>query len=150
MNRSVLLLLIPMLTLGVFLPHSRVGGSFVEPSGRFLPPHIHLTSDHHHAPGGDHEHHQSGGPSDAEQSETAEFATLSVPFDHDSDAVYFSDSEWTAGRTSVTTRVFPATLVWTTLGPSVCRDSISVCRIDPLPDRYPGLPIYLLIASLRL
>lgn len=137
--------------LGHVLPHSHAGTSVVEPDGHSLRPHIHLSSDHHHNhDDDDHEHHHAGEQSDAEHSETSATATLSVPTDHDSDAVYLSDSDWTASRTVGTTQVDSAALVWTSLAPSFDCDSRPGCRCGDPPDRYAGLPIYLLTASLRL
>ena len=162
MNRFVSLLLIPIFMLGHVLPHSHAGTSVVEPNGHSLRPHIHLSSDHHHDDhhhddhddddhdDDDHEHHHAGDQSDGEHSETAATATLSVPTDHDSDAVYFSDSDWTASRTVATTLVDSATVAWTSLAPSFDCDSRPGCRCGDPPDRYAGLPIYLLTASLRL
>ncbi len=152
MNRFVSLLLIPMFMLGHVLPHSHVGGSIVEPNGHSLRPHIHLSSDHHHHHDDvdDHEHRQAGDQADAEHSQTAVAASLSVPIDHDSDAVYLAAANWTASRTIVTTQADSATLDWTTLAPLVDRDSCPGCLIGHQPDRYAGLPIYLRTASLRL
>ena len=151
MPRIVPLLLIPMLVLGQALPHSHAGTDVVEPNGHSLRPHIHLSSDHHHDhDDDDHEHHHAGDQSESEHSQPTAIATLSVPIDHDSDAFYVADADWTAGRSVGTTQVDSATAVWTSLAPSVNRDSRPGCRCDDPADRYAGLPIYLLTASLRL
>ena len=151
MTRVVSLLLIPMFMLGPILPHSHAGTGVNEPDGHSIRPHIHLTGGHHHDhDGDDHDHHHAGEQSESEHSEATAIATLSVPIDHDSDAFYVADTDWTASRTVGKTQVDSAAVVWTSLAPSVDRDSRPSCRCGDPPDRYAGLPIYLLTASLRL
>jgi hypothetical protein len=151
MNRLVSLLLIPIFMLGHELPHSHAGTGVVEPEGHSLRPHVHVSVDHDHDHDDDgHKHHHTGSQSEPDSSETATTATLSVPTDHDSDAVYFVDIDWTASRTVAGPQIDTTTLVWTSLAPSDKRDRRLGCRIVDPPDRYAGLPIYLLTASLRL
>ena len=151
MNRLVSLLLIPMFMLGHMLPQSHAGIGVVEPDGHSLRSHIHLSSDHHHNhDDDDHKHHHAGDQSESEHSESSATATLSVPIDHDSDALYFSDSDWTVSRSVAAKQVASADVVWTSLVQSVGGDSRTGCRCGDPPDRCVGLPIYLLTASLRL
>ena len=151
MNQFVSLLLIPIFMLGHMLPHSHAGTSVVEPNGHSLRPHIHVSSVHHHDHDDeDHGHHHAGDEFDTQNSETAANATLSVPMDHDSDAVFLADADWTASRAVATTHFDSAAVVWTSLAPVYNPDSRPGCTCGDPPDRYAGLPIYLLTASLRL
>lgn len=145
-----------MLMLGHVLPHSHAGTGVVEPDGHSLRSHIHISDRHHHdhdssihADSG-HHHHHAGDQSEADSSETVAGDTLSVPTDHDSDAVYLADTYWTVSRTVVAPQIDSATLVWASVAPPVNRDGRTADRIGDPPDRYAGLPIYLLTASLRL
>lgn len=146
MTRLVSLLLVPFFVLGQALPHSHAGTGVVEPDGHSIRAHIHLSGDHHHDHDGD-EHHQSA---DATGPKTATSAAISVPADHDSDAVYLADTDWTASRTVAAPQVDSTEVVWTSFAPSVGRDISLGWRLDHPPDRYAGLPVYLLTASLRL
>jgi len=151
MNRFVSLLLIPMFMLGHALPHSHAGTGVVEPDGHSLRSHIHVSGGHHHDHDDDgHDHHHAGDPSQPERSEDAGANTLLVPIDHDSDAVYLVDSDWTLSRTVAAPRVDLVTVAWSSPAPSINRVGRLVCRFGDPPDRYAGLPIYLLTASLRL
>ncbi|MGB7324810.1 MAG: hypothetical protein WBD31_08050 [Rubripirellula sp.] len=149
MNRFVSLLLIPMFMLGHALPHSHAGTAVVEPDGHSLRPHIHVSGGHHHDHDDhDHGHHHAGDPSQTECPEDAGTNSLLAPTDHDSDAIYLVDSDWTMSRTVAAPRVDLVTGAWSMPAPSVTRAQLRVG--DDPPDRYAGLPIYLLTASLRL
>ena len=151
MTRLVSLLLVPFFVLGPALPHSHAGTGVVEPDGHSIRAHVHLSGSHHHDHDGDeHGHHQSGDQADASGSKTATSAAFSVSTDHDSDAIYLADTNWTASRTVAAPPVHSAILIWTSLAPSVNRDARIGCRFGHPPDRYARLPIYLLTASLRL
>jgi len=149
MYRVVSLLLIPMFMLGHVLPHSHAGTGVVEPGEHSIRGHIHLVGGHHHDQDGENHEHHHGDQSDATGSKAATSATFSATTDHDSDAVYLAENHWTSSRTTVP-QVDSAVLVWTSFSPSVERDSRMGCRFGDPPDRYAGLPIYLLTASLRL
>jgi hypothetical protein len=154
MNQFVSLLLIPMFMLGHVLPHSHAGTGVVEPDGHSLRPHIHVSGGHQHDHGDDsHVQRHASDQSQAECTEDAETDTLWVPTDHDSDAVYFVDSDWTmsraVSRADASLQSDSATIAWSLPNPSVHRAGRLVCRFGDPPDRYAGLPIYLLAASLR-
>ena len=153
MNRIVSLLLIPMFMLGHVLSHSHAGSGVVEPGGHMARAHVHISGGHQHEHDGhshdgyDHQHHDAGNPADEDRSETARIATLSVPVEHDSDAVYLIETEWTVGRTVAVQQVDSVAFAFAP--PTTCHARLGSRLVEP-PDRYTGLPIYLLTASLRL
>jgi hypothetical protein len=145
MNRLISLLLIPLFMLGQPLPHSHAGTGIIEPDGHSIRPHIHVAGGHSHDTS-DH-HHVHAGQSAADGVVVAVAET--APTDHNSDAIYLVDGKWTASRTVVVSKIVFAELAWTSLAP-VNREVDHACRFSDPPDRYAGLPIYLLTASLRL
>jgi len=134
--------------LGQALPHSHAGTGVVEPDGHSIRAHIHVAGGHHHDHDGG-EHHDDV-QSEATDSRTARSTAFSAATDHDSDAFYLVETNWTASRTVATPQIDSAVLVWTSFVPSVDRDAHEGYRVGNPPDRYAGLPIYLLTASLRL
>ncbi len=150
MTRLVSLLLVPFFVLGQALPHSHAGTSVVEPDGHSIRAHIHVAGGHHHDHDGDEHEHHDGDQSDAAGSKTATSAAVSAATDHDSDAFYLAESNWTASRTVAKPRMDSAVLVWASFAPLMKPDAREVCRLGEPPDRYAGLPVYLLTASLRL
>lgn len=152
MYRCVSLILIPMFLLGHGLPHSHTGSSVVEPNGHSLRPHVHVFSGHHHSHDdeehGDEEHSDSR--LDAKLAATGASAYLTVPSDHDSDAIYCSTAGWTVSRSIAKTQLDCPTPVWTLPSLSIVPVLRTGYRFQSLLDRYAKQPIYLLIASLRL
>jgi hypothetical protein len=148
MARLVSLLLVPFFVLGQALPHSHAGTGMFEPDGHSIRAHIHVAGGHHHDHDGDEHHHVD--QSDATGSRTARSTAFSAATDHDSDAFYLAETNWTASRTVATPQIDSAVLVWTSFVPSVERAAHEGSRFGNPPDRYAGLPIYLLTASLRL
>jgi hypothetical protein len=158
MGRIVSLLLIPMFMLGQALPHSHAGSGVAEPECHSRRPHVHLDFDHHHASDGDdhdhhhasddHGHHHSGQQGDT--SDTDSSAAFSIPLDHDSGAVYFTQTDWTTTRTVASLKVDSSDLLWTSIASLFVCDPRMRNRLSDPPDRYWPRPIYLLTASFRL
>lgn len=147
MNRLVSLLLVPFFVLGQALPHSHAGTGVLQPDGHSTRAHFHLVVGHHQDHDYEHDHHHTGDQAEAGHSESA---ALSVPGDHDSDAIYLADTDWTVSRTVSAPQVDSTAVVWTSFVPSVGREVRLCCRMEHPPDRDAGLPIYLLTGSLRL
>ncbi|EMI57509.1 hypothetical protein [Rhodopirellula sallentina] len=174
MIRLVSLLLIPLFVLGHALPHSHAGTGVVEPDGHSIRAHIHLAGGHHHGhdhanddhdhadsihadndhADNDHDHsvhdHCNGESSDSSESKTQAPASVSVPMDHDSDAIYLADVDGAVSRTVATPRFDSVAQSWEPLVWWISLDKCVRGRYADPPDRYAGLTIYLLTASLRL
>ncbi|WP_231603104.1 hypothetical protein [Neorhodopirellula pilleata] len=172
LNRLLSILLIPLFVLGQALPHSHAGSGMVEPEDHANLPHLHLSSGHshghHHGDGhrhghddghGDHGHaHPSDTPTgqspQAGQSpkagESPQATFMSTPVDHDSDAVYVAQSNNTLGRASHVLQASFASVGVFVEFPADRHDRQWLHRSNQMPDRSTGLPIYLLVASLRL
>lgn len=153
MNRLLSILLIPLFVLGQSLPHSHAGSGVVEPDDHAGRPHVHLSA----GQGNHHEHNVSDGHGhghdlqDEKASDDSPLTgSLSVPVDHDSDAIYVAQSNSTLGRANVVSplsfaiictfvKVFPDRL-----------DRPSLHCSNQISDWSVGLPIYLLVASLLL
>ena len=150
MNRLLSILLIPFFVLGQTLPHSHAGSGMVEREDHASRPHLHLSSADSHDHDGEvdpgHDHHHGGKASD----ESTKTKSLSATLDHDSDAIYVVQSNSTLARSTAFAKlsfVFICTLS------EVFADRLDrpcLHRSNQLPDRSAGLPIYLLVASLRL
>ena len=151
MNRFLSVLLIPLFVLGQALPHSHAGSGMVEPVDHAARPHLHLflghSPDHTHHDDGDHDR-DHGEQVDSVDSTSVHF--LSTHDDHDSDAVYLVKSDTSLSRSLSVERA----------GCPIAFDFVELCFDWPkglafgfanlLPDRPAGLPIYLLVGSLRL
>lgn len=155
MHRFVSLLLIPVFVLGQPLPHSHAGMNGGESEGHSQRPHFHLSVDHHHGHTGEGHHHhhhhhphEQGDPSEL-HAELTFSNVFSIPVDHDSDAVYLADTDWTVSRT-VSVPVVNATIFWIRTVRPIVTNTRADCRQCHPPDRDAGLPVYLLTASLRL
>ena len=151
MRRFVSMLLIPTFALGQALPHSHAGTGVIEPDDHALRPHIHLGLDFHDEDACEEcHHHHAHDVCGSDESDVEKVAHLSTPIDHDSDAIYFAESDWAASRTVTSPQVDLLASYWTSAGPSVVFDAgVRLPTIDA-PDPHTGLPVYLLTASLRL
>jgi len=150
MNRFLSLLLIPFFVLGQALPHSHAGGGVDEPDGHAVRPHVHLSAlhshgDHHHD--GDHHHHDVN---DDDQGDDFGNGLSSLPGDHDSDAIYLGKSTSTVSRSSTIAKLnlsYDRPIITGLADRQETR--ASPCELAS-QDRSVGLPIYLLVRSLRL
>ena len=147
MRLLVSLLLIPLFVLGQVLPHSHAGTGISVPHDHASRPHIHLHGhDHHH----DHGHHDEHGDDEKEESGNDSDDLLTESSDHDSDAVYLPESDWTVSRKVP----HQMDLSFVVLAYEDCHKPFVVegrlqAAFHP-PDRESTLPVYLLTASLRL
>lgn len=156
MRLIVSLLLIPMLLFGPPMPHVH-GGSDVElPEAHHQRPHIHVGWGHHHVDAdghhhhGQHSHHHHGDDEQSDDPIDSMTASLSIHFDHDSDAVYLASSDWSVSRSlSTENGESQISAAVACLRPSCCSERRLTAKIWK-PDQGPGLPVYLRIASLRL
>ena len=140
MVKIVSLLLIPFFVLGQALTHSHAGTGIADPDGHASHPHVHLHghehSDHHHNPS-------------AEDAKPSQGDELSCAVDHDADAIYFNESaKLTRACTSIAIAIRLDDFVVYSV-PVVVEGQCRYHAGDP-PDLHAKLPIYLLIASLRL
>jgi hypothetical protein len=146
MRTLLSLLLIPFFVLGQVLPHSHAGTGVNEPDDHAVRPHVHLSigHSHHHHDGSDHHH------ADVVSEALVAVACLSPRVDHNSDAIYLVPSTSTVGRVSTALSIcvasFPAINDCWGYQPVVALTR----RFGVAYQRYDGLPIYLLVASLRL
>ncbi|WP_145271610.1 hypothetical protein [Planctomycetes bacterium SV_7m_r] len=159
MNRLVTLMMVPFFVLGQALPHSHAGTGVVVPDGHLARAHFHLFGDHHHDhnhghhhdhDGDKHQHHKSVEQADATDANPATSATISLPTDHDSDAIYLIDADGSANRIATAPQGDSTATGWTTFPLSNGRDRHVAHRLGHPPDLGTGRPVYLLIASLRL
>ncbi|QDU11844.1 hypothetical protein [Gimesia aquarii] len=121
MSRKIVsLILMPCVLLiqSVTFGHSHGGN---QPAGHSLRPHIHVSHPsedgiHHHCPN-DHNHSDEH-HSDHEKQNSTQFES---PFDHDSSAVYLSNTDMTVGSRSTFESGMVDLLQWAPLGwDSVC------------------------------
>lgn len=152
MRRFVSLLLIPMFVLGQALPHSHAGTGVGVPGDHSHRPHVHLGVDeHHHCDHHGHHHDDADEHGHPSQGDVAGAPNgLSIPLDHDSDAVYLPATDWTLNR--VVSLQFDVTSTFVSIDGCpglLTSQSTSLVAAHP-PDRSSPLPIYLLTASLRL
>ena len=148
MNRLLSILLIPLFVLGHALPHSHAGSGMAEPDDHAARPHWHLfgghSSDHcdhdQECHGHDHE-----GDVDSDGGDV-----LSTPDDHDSDAVYLTHADASLNRLSASKQIDTPISCGLVEFCGDCPNRTAFGFAKPLPDRPAELPIYLLIASLRL
>lgn len=147
MNRFVSLLLIPLFVLGQVLPHSHAGSGVVEPDDHSARPHVHLSHSHHeHGDGHEHGHEH-----DTVVSSLDGFTATPHSANHDHDAVYFAASTVFASRAVVATQFEWSTMLDLPLPSTLAIGELRSCsRISDPPDRCSPIPIYLLVASLRL
>ncbi|WP_146516491.1 hypothetical protein [Rubripirellula amarantea] len=147
--RILSLLLIPLFVLGQSLPHSHLGSGIGTPSDHANRPHVHLGGGHSHHDDGDHHHdHDETGVDDLACSATG-FA-LSLPHQHDSDAVYLASASIAVGRSAAAPST-DAVSVDACLSIESARPHVPMSSPRNVSARrYGGLPIYLLTASLRL
>ena len=155
MRLLVSLLLIPVFVLGQMLPHSHAGSGVAEPDGHSIRPHIHLRGHHHDAEvQGDDEHHghrhDGGEHCESEHASENSPIGLSEPTEHDSDAVYLPESDWSASRSLANDVELPSV-------PQARGGGANFFATRPIirvaahpPDRDSKLPVYLFTASLRL
>ncbi|MEO8268482.1 MAG: hypothetical protein ABI557_02105 [Aureliella sp.] len=151
MNRLLSLLLIPFFVLGQALPHSHAGTGVHQPADHAARPHVHLSGGHsHNHDCDDHSHSHVDQVALANPVESAQAAVSSTPVEHDSDAIYLAQSNSFPGRVSAIGQLSFAS-VGTFVELLSDRPVLSgVCCSKQSSDRSAGLPIYLLVASLRL
>ncbi|WP_417733089.1 hypothetical protein [Rosistilla oblonga] len=142
------LLLIATFMLGHVVPHSHAASGGAEPGDHAHRPHVHLSHGHDHDHG--HHHGQADRQSAGEESPADALTELSLTCDHDGDAVYFVDSDWTVARNAVSISLDSSSLPFTSLAGTIPQRERQYRRSSGPPDRRPKLPIYLLTASLRL
>jgi len=151
MRTLISLLLIPFFVLGQCLPHAHAGTGVEQPSDHTARLHVHVSGghshDHHHA-GEDHHHDDEAGRCGSENVVERGFCCL--PVDHDADAIYLAASTSFVGRVVAADHVDVSWNVVTINGwlERAVQPKPGV-RIAP-PERYAGVPIYLLVNSLRL
>ena len=163
MRPLISLLLIPFFVLGQSLPHSHAGTGASHSGDHGARPHVHflgghshdnrhVEASHHHDRQADH-HRKGGHDREEDHSELVGVAGIGVycpAVDHDANAIYLPTSTSFASRVVVSDHID-----W------VSDDSQIYCwlelevqpkpggRIAP-PRRNAGIPIYLLVASLRI
>jgi hypothetical protein len=168
MRSLVSLLLIALAVPGQCLPHSHMvfgAHSLDDHSSR---PHIHLSGGHQHNQldddhhDGDHhhdglvdegEHHLGIGDANFELPQSVETDVVpflvTVPTDHDSDAIYFADPSCALKLADSV----PHDLVdfgWSRHAPFALGNAGIRNRISHPPDRFASLPIFLTVSSLLL
>ena len=149
MRALISLLLIPFFVMGQALPHSHAGTGVEHPRDHAARPHMHVSGGHSHDHAGESQHHDDE-VGCCVSANVFESGFCCLPIDHDTDAIYL------AASTSLVSRVLATDQV------DVARDAVIIDgwleravqpkpggRIAP-PDRYAGVPIYLLVASLRI
>lgn len=164
MRQLISLLLIPLAMLGQCLPHSHLGSGAHSLDDHSPRPHIHLSGGHQHAsPDGDHhhdglvddgEHHNDIDAANFElpqlvQTDRAPFS-VSVPADHDSDAIYFADQSCAVKLTDSVPHDDSLDFGWSKSTPFVLGNARIHNRISHPPDRFASLPIFLKVSSLLL
>jgi len=143
------LLLIATFMLGHVVPHSHAASGGAEPGDHAHRPHIHLSHGHDHDHG--HHHGQADRQSAGEKSPGDALTELSLACDHDGDAIYFADSDWTVARSAIANNLDSSSLPFFSLVGNIPQRERLYRRDSVLPEhRRPKLPIYLLTASLRL
>lgn len=155
MNRLVSPLLIFSLLLVQSLPHSHAGSGVAQPDDHGSRPHIHLSLDSH-SHGHSHDEHQDEAHCHQDSSDhSGELAQdgasdLYCVNGHDSDAVYLAGSTLSLHRLSA--NGFPShfTSLHGDLPERFCIGRTSEGEAYAPPIRHRPLPIYLLVASLRL
>ncbi|TWT97254.1 hypothetical protein [Neorhodopirellula pilleata] len=151
MNRLFSILLIPLFVLGQALPHSHAGSGMVEQDDHAGRPHVHLSSGHSHDQGHqDGDEHGHDHQDDKASDDSPRTGVLSVPVNHDSDAIYVGQSNITLGRASAVSQLNFANICTFVEVFTDRPDRRSLLGSNQMPDRSAGLPIYLLVASLRL
>jgi len=153
MKRLVSLLLIPMFMLGQPLPHSHAGAGVDQPDDHAARPHVHLAQqDHHH--GHSHaepemeadDHRDDSGVSDADEGIAAIFGLNG----HDDNAFYLANLTLSHHRLSFGGEQNHFAVVQYNVPEYFgCRPMSGPQFLVP-SQRYSSLPIYLLMASLRL
>jgi hypothetical protein len=152
MRTLISLLLIPFFVLGQGLPHSHAGTAVDQPSDHAERLHVHVSGGHSHdqdhADEGHHHDDEAGGS--GSNSAVEGFGFCGLPIDHDADAIYLAASTSFVGRVVATDQVIDS---WD----AAVIDCWLEREIQPRPGfriappvRYAGVPIYLLIASLRI
>jgi hypothetical protein len=151
-NRLLSLLLIPMFVLGQMMPHSHAGSGMVEPDDHASRPHVHLSVDHSHHHGDDHDHADGEHNDDAVNNEADSHGNTgySLPREHDADAIYLGHSIALVARSAAPHPVDFSDCGWAEEYQRDPRASLPEILRSTAPERYGGLPIYLLVASLRL
>jgi hypothetical protein len=152
MNRFVSLLLIPIFMLGQGLPHSHAGTGVLEPDDHASRPHVHLSVGHSHHHGDDHDHadHEHNDDTVTSEANSHGNTSYSLPREHDDDAIYVGQNIASVARSTA-----PFSVDFGDFGyaDEYQREQLAfspkILRLSS-PDRYAGLPIYLLVASLRL
>ncbi|MEM8666172.1 MAG: hypothetical protein AAGG48_01565 [Planctomycetota bacterium] len=149
MRSLVSLLLLPLFVLGQVLP-SHAGSHAFEADGHANRPHLHFGGHHHHGVthhhGGAHDRHHEDHEIDDLQ--TANLVITSLG--HDSDAIYLPESRGLAIRvlsTEIDLLAVPRNMA--SDGQLFVRSHCISIASHPM-DLAAALPVYLLIASLRL
>ena len=161
MRSFISLLLIPLVMLGQPLPHSHAGTNVVETSDHASRPHLHVASGHAPHKHADHNHtnHSQRNSSHwdgehhhqhANSSVANTVAALSQSTEHDADAVYGAGTSCTVKRTPIRSDLSFVVIDRELVVPLAMNDASPYSRTSDPPDRYAKLPLFLLIASLRL
>lgn len=163
MNRLVSLLLIFSLLLVQSVPHSHAGSGVVEPGDHDSRPHIHLSlhshshgHSHSHSHGHSHSQHRGQAHSPHDGSDNLDEHTrggatcLYGVSDHDHDAIYLAGSTFSRHRLSANGIPTHFTSLPGSMAECFCFERTSEAEASPPPLRQRPLPIYLLVASLRL
>jgi hypothetical protein len=146
-------LLIPLFVIGNLFPHSHACGT--APVDHSFRPHIHLAVGHHSH---DVHHHSGHVHSIGHHCESSKDCKHdhghlmgNSPESHDADAIYLNDSPFVLSQSFASTTSSPSGDVELFLAeiPAAMPSGWRVSRETNLPLRY-GLPLYLLLAALRL
>lgn len=151
MNRLLSLLLIPFFVLGQALPHSHAGIGVHQPDDHAARPHVHLSGGHsHHHDCDDHSHSHADQVASTNPVDSVQTDVSATPVEHDSDAIYLAQSNSFPVRASAIGQLSFATVGTLVEYLSDRPVPSGVCCSKQSLDRSAGLPIYLLVNSLRL
>ena len=152
MRLLISLMLIPFFVLGQGLPHSHAGTCMDQTSDHAERLHVHVSGGHSHdqdhADEGHHHDDEAGGYGSKSADEG--FGFCGLPIEHDADAIYLAASTSLVGRVVAGDQIDVsryAVVIDCWLESEIQPKPAG--RIEP-PERYAGVPIYLLVASLRI
>lgn len=148
MSRLVSLLLIFSLLLVQSLPHSHAGSGVDQPDDHALRPHIHLSL-HGHSHG-EHQGHGHSHHDHLNEHAPAGATCLYGVHDHDDDVIYLAGSTFSRHRLSANGVPTHFTSLHGNTPERFCLRQASGSEAITPPIRQRPLPIYLLVASLRL
>ncbi len=148
MYRIVSSLLMPLVLVSPSFcaAHSHVGTSVVEEHGHSARPHVHIDAGNHHD---HHPHDEDSGHDSHEGSPTVR--TEQGPIDHDSDALYLSDSQLFNGAKLAEVAEPEISEAHVVYDDSATIAGLRLCLERDLPPPLGGLkcPLYLLTLSIR-